>query len=300
MKPPSGCGTRIRRAAGLGVPLGLLLPLAACVSENRRREPAAPPLIEAVFGLPLAAHINQRGPYGLGLDTGQSLPLLLTPPVAAALQLPVVQQASASDGNEKNAQTVDVVQVDRLAIGRAVFENVPALVMDTSANGERKSVGAAGFPLFKDLLLTLDYPANRIFVRHGTLPPADGKTILPFELVHELPVLTVRVGPLDVPALLDSGSQGQMILPLRLAKQLPLAAEPRRAGRIATLFNEVELWEAELDGSVWIGAHEIKRPRLTFADHFEEANLGRGALGEFRVTFDQRNRRVRFERSGKP
>lgn len=243
----------------------------------------------------LSVTINDRGPYEFGFDTGQSVPALLFARTASELQLPVVDEARASDGNDGASRTLNLARIDRLGLGSATFANVPTLVMDRESAERPGDAGALGFPLFADHLLTLDYPAGRVRVFSGELPRPDGRTVLSYEPVNGLPSVRFRVGDLALSAIIDSGSQGEILLPLRYAKQLKLKEPPRIVGRMHTLFGEFDLLRARLNGSVWIGKHEVVGPDLMFSEHFSEANLGRGVLRHFRVTFDQRNHRIRLE-----
>ena len=164
---------RVRGHAGvlrarLGAAALLWLLLAGCVAQSPERIFPAPHVIDVPLGQPLRARINGQGPYRLGLDTGQSLALLVTPTLAHKLELPVVQRASASDGTAHNNQTVNVVQVNRLAIDESAYRDVLAVVIDNSLSGE-DVVGAVGFPLFARQLLTLDFPSGRLYAAPGIL-----------------------------------------------------------------------------------------------------------------------------------
>jgi predicted aspartyl protease len=273
----------------------VLAALAGCAVTPSISLPWEPSELDVPLDRPIIARINGRGPYSLGFDSGQSLALLLSPALAQSLKLPVIQTASASDGSSRNAKSVEIVRVEQLSVRNAEFMGAPAVVLDNSTTVS-ETHGSLGFPLFSDRLLTLDYPGRRLRTSPGTLPPVDGREILPLRLADGLPIIPIAVGPLTVEALVDSGSDGELILPLSLAAKLPLESPPRPAGRMATLFNIVHLFKARLAGDVRIGSHEIHRPMLTFADHFEQANLGRGLLKLFRVTLDQTSGRVRFER----
>jgi predicted aspartyl protease len=284
---------RFPRATALS--LALLAACSGCVT-GRGGWGLPTELHEGPVGGPIEVRLNGRGPYKFGLDTGQSMPLLLSPPLAERLSLPVVQQIPASDGNSAHAVTVDLVQVREVQLGRARVRDALGLVMDMSANARPDLQGTVGFPLFREFLLTLDYPNDRVIVLEGELPPANQFDVLDYRLENELPVVPISIGGRAVSALLDSGSQAELLLPLKMAGELPLVDPPRPAGKMATLFAELDIYEARLAGDVRIGGHVIERPVLKFTEHFTDANLGRGVLHDFRVTFDQRHQRVRFER----
>ena len=93
---------------------------------------------------------------------------------------------------------------------------------------------------------------------------------------------------------IDSGSPALLSMPLKLAKSLPLTAEPQVVGHGRTVGNEFDIYSAPLKGEVHIGAITITDPRLDFVDLFPNANLGFRFLKDYVVTFDPANHRVRF------
>jgi len=67
------------------------------------------------------------------------------------------------------------------------------------------------------------------------------------------------------------------------------------AGKIASLFNEVGLYRSELDGDVQIGAVTLHDPGLFFTALVQEPAIGRDALRECAISFDERNLRVQLQ-----
>ncbi|HVP14493.1 MAG TPA: hypothetical protein VMS88_03050, partial [Terriglobales bacterium] len=158
--------------------------------------------------------------------------------------------------------------------------------------------GILGFGLFADCLLTLDYPANRVVIARGELPVADGREILDFTQEHGIPQVRLEVTGIEVAADVDAGSMAGFSLPESLASKLPLRAAPRVVGRARTVTNSFEIKAAQLNGEVRLGAHRFADPTLDFQPLFPVANIGARVLGDFRVTFDQKHRRMRLERTG--
>jgi hypothetical protein len=212
------------------------------------------------------------------------------------LELPVIDRIPASDGSGAHARDVEVVHFDNLRLGELSAPGAMGLVLEQS-DPERD--GALGFPMFADHLLTIDYGARRLRASTGELPPPDGTSVLPFEMRQGLPVIRVRIASRETDVLIDSGCECGLLLPRAMASELPLAAPPQPAGRLATLFREVDLTEAPLRGSAWIGSTELCEPTLRFAEGFNEALLGRRILESLVVTFDQRNKRVQLERAAR-
>lgn len=137
--------------------------------------------------------LDGQGPYRFALDTGAAGGGRISRALATKLDLKVVGQAIAGDPSGKNTERIDIVSAGALAIGDATFSGVKLSVRDlpvAPGRSEPELDGVLGFGLFKDYLLTLDYPARR--VRIGELPPADGREILGFEDRHAFPASSYR------------------------------------------------------------------------------------------------------------
>ena len=75
----------------------------------------------------------------------------------------------------------------------------------------RKFDGILGFPAFKNVLLTLDYPAEEVRISRGRLPRPDGRKIFAYRGFRR-PHLDTEVGGQRMKILLDSGSTGRFSL----------------------------------------------------------------------------------------
>ncbi len=65
-----------------------------------------------------------------------------------------------------------------------------------------------------------------------------------------------------------------------------------------TVNGTLEIKAGTLDGTVRFGGHRLENPVLMTNDRFNDANVGVGFLRHFRLTFDQRNARLRMTRLG--
>ena len=74
--------------------------------------------------------------------------------------------------------------------------------------GGREIVGILGLPLFRDCLLTLDFPEQRVRFESDELPLPDGETIeYSADATHDYGVtVTVQLAGLPVKVHLDTGS----------------------------------------------------------------------------------------------
>lgn len=244
--------------------------------------------------------IDGQGPYRFSLDTGAGDAGSINRPLAKALGLKVVGQAIVGDPSGRNDREVDIVEARTLAFGNATFKQVPLTVRDVPPNrrpADEDFDGMLGMRLFESLLLTLDYPARRVRIEKGELPPADGQEVLSFTDPHGVPQVVVKIGDLEIPADVDCGNvQGELVLPDSYLSKVPLLHEPVVVGRARTGFNEFDIRQAPLQGALRIGGLTIEGVRVDFVEIFPHANVGSGLLRRFVVSIDAKNQRIRFRR----
>lgn len=247
----------------------------------------------------LEVRIDGKGPYRFALDTGAAGGGRISPALAKTLGLKVVSQAITGDPSGQNRQTIDIVEAGSLAIGDATFRGVKLGVRElppVPGRPQPESDGVLGIGLFQDFLLTLDYPARRVRIAKGELPPADGREIVDFEDRHGVPSVKLQVGDLEVTADVDSGNmRGELVLPASYIGKVPLEKDPVVVGRGRTASNEFEVRQATLKGAVRIGSQSVERPLVDFVEIFPYANVGHAFLRRFAVTIDQKNHRMRFQ-----
>jgi hypothetical protein len=239
--------------------------------------------------------VQGEGPYRFILDTGAAGTGRVSRELREKLGFEKAGEVLAGDPSGKNAQVRDMVRVEKLTLGEVSFRDLDMLL----AGGQREDEGIdgiLGFALFGDALLTLDYPARTLRLEEGELPPADGEEILELGLEHGIPSVRIDVAGVPVKADIDSGSMGWVMVPEKVARKVEFASEPQIIGRASTSFNSFDIKQGPLKGAVSVGRHRMENPPLDFAEIFPAANLGGQFLGHFAVTFDQKNRRVRFLR----
>jgi len=235
------------------------------------------------------ATLDGRGPYRLAVETG-SPNVLLAPRLVSELALP----PSGMSGPDS------LFRLDSLRIGDIL---VPGLRVGSDRGLAALGVdGVLGLDAYADLLLTVDYPAARLVLSRGTLPPPDGADILP----------AVRVGPfigvpLDVGGVRETGvvdTQGGMLFQAvpQAAERLAFAETPRVVGRAVVGGGApVKVKAARLAGDLKLGRHVFRRPSIAVhplpPDIPSRMTVGTRALRHFRLTIDQRSMRVRLSRA---
>lgn len=194
------------------------------------------------------------------------------------------------------------VTLRRFVLGAWRFERVPALIYDfTDLSGHLGLPidGIIGFPVFRNTLVTLDYPGSQLVlaplpVAAAPVPkPAPRTATIAFNLQHGTPLIPVQMGNESFFVLIDSGSDGSLSLnPAGLHPRF--AQNPRRGTLISTLQGDRLQMTGRITQPVLIGSHTIDRPILDLTDQL--SSLGGELLRHFAVTFDQRRNLVTFTR----
>lgn len=154
--------------------------------------------------------------------------------------------------------------------------------------------GILGFPAFRKLLLTMDYPREEVRVRFGSLPPPDGKRILRTFKEKRRPVIKLTFGSQRRLVLIDSGSFSGFVL--NESKELRYAAEPVAYDSSLRIDRVMIRSGARLLDDLQFATARLATPTVVVG---KSTNLvGAGVLRHFSVTYDQQKRRVLFERSG--
>lgn len=272
-------------------------------SEPMTRAVTLPAQIAGHFFLVESAQAD-GGVRRFMVDTGSSA-TLVSAEVAQALARRERSGARAPvrvRGAQGGEVALESVTLRGLRLGETEFRDVPALVYDFSDLSAHLGVrvdGLLGFPLFRDRLLTLDYPRAQLVV--GPLPaPAPaapampGVALLAFNNEKGTPLIPVQMGNESFFVLIDSGSDAG--LHLNPAGLHPRFVEPPRPGTIvSSLAGEHQQLVGRLAQNVLLGGHLVREPIVDLTDQL--SSLGGELLRHFTVTFDQQRRVVTFART---
>jgi hypothetical protein len=243
--------------------------------------------------------INGKGPYRFILDTGAvttvvsdelSHELSLTPPAGV--------QVAAVGGGPAPA----IVVIHDVRIGNAVLEGMIAAIMPLGGllkgeNAPRGVLSAASFPGY---LLTYDYPGKHISIKKGALASADSKSTFQYTEEQVLPTVPIRIAGHDTKVHLDTGSPFGLTLPVKFLTELPLASQPKEAGRVRTHGGEFQVSIARLKGTIELGKYKLDLDEVRFSDVRPgpgpaPGNIGYDVLRHFVVTLDSKNRRIQLD-----
>jgi hypothetical protein len=241
---------------------------------------------------------DRSGPYRFLIDTGSTVTLVTpdlakrypgTPPIRPTTPIPVKSAAGETT-------LLPQATLRRLELGDARFEDVPVLVYDCAALSAHLGIkidGILGFPLFRETILTLDYPHSRVLLTPAFNAPLQPGNTIAFNNANKKPLIPIRLGDTSVVALVDSGSDAALRLnPVGLNPNF--LVPPRPGGMTATLTSDNEQNVARLADSLNVGNYTLEQPLVAMTD--ELSAIGGGVLKHFTVTFDQERSRVTFYR----
>jgi predicted aspartyl protease len=240
-------------------------------------------------------YLESRGPYRFLIDTGAES-TAVSPECAREVSLDLEKSAlriNAAGGASREA--VEITTIGELRLGGARFTGVPAFVTDM---GEELD-GVLGFPVFADLLLTLDGPGRRVILERGRLPAPEEDArcleLVPGDLGHESPRVWGRIAGHRALILVDSGYTGALYLARNIPGELGLAfvPDPEPKARVQTQLGSREVTVGRLNEKVELASLELEGLRTTVGMG-PPVILGGRILQELVTTFDQRSRRVRF------
>jgi predicted aspartyl protease len=249
--------------------------------------------LELTHGKPFVkVMVNGKGPFRFVIDTGTGADAFVTPELADTLGLPEIGHVRLSDPTRQGGQRVPMVSIQSLEVAGVVFTEVKAARHNLSTV-DGPCDGLLGFELFRDYLLTLDYPNRRMTLSFGALEPDGERSVLRFRMPDGIPVVPLRIGDLQIEAQIDSGGTG-LSLPERFVSKLKFISDPQMFGNAQSLSTRFELKAARLASDVQLGAYIFTKPFIEINPAFPLANFGSSAMQSFIFTFDQKDALVRF------
>ena len=273
----------------------LAVSLAAQTPDKPAPQPAIhqTPMVER-YGKPyVMVTINGKGPFRFVIDTGTGGDALVTPELATELGLPTVGHATLSDPSGQGAKRAPIVQIDSLEVAGVKFTGIRAISHSFFAEAGTCE-GLLGFTLFRDYLLTLDFPDRLVTLSGGALAADGGKSVLPFRMPEGVPIAYLKVDGLQpVEAQLDSGGGG-LVLPEKLAAHLKYDVDPVVFASGRSVSARFEMKAAKLASDVKLGRYTFTHPVVEIHPAFPLVNFGSPPMQIFAITFDQKNLLVRF------
>jgi predicted aspartyl protease len=237
--------------------------------------------------------VNGKGPFRFVIDTGTGGQAFVTSELVDQLGLPAAGVIHLNDPSGQGGRKVPLVRIESLEVAGVQFKGVKAAVHDFDF-GDGSCQGLLGFVLFRNYLLTLDYPKRQMILAQGNLAPDEGRSVLPFRMPDGIPIVSVAIDGKAIDAQLDSGGAG-LSVPQELTSRLKFSSNSASLGNAQSLSTRFMVRGATLAADVRVGSYTFKRPFIEINPAFPIANFGSVPMQNFALTFDQRNLLVRFE-----
>lgn len=287
----SGCSTGARRAPGLTVVEVKAATLPARIVSN--------------FFI-IETKLDDGRTYRFLVDTGSTVSYVSTE-LAKRLAVKAKKGAAPRLIRVRSATGGEIdlpaITLRRLTLGASRFERLPALTFDftdLSSHLGLRIDGLIGFPVFRNTLLTMDYPGQRLIIAPYPAafapppPPNPRVSTLTFNNQQGTPLIPVQLGNESFVVLIDSGSDGSLSLnPAGLHPRF--ANGPRVGTSISSLQGDRSQLTGRLSQQLLIGGHAIAQPIVDLTDQL--SSLGGELLRHYTLTFDQHRHLVTFTRA---
>lgn len=268
-------------------------------SEPFGQQPAD--LVSAVHSAPMVERygkpyvmvmVNGKGPFRFVIDTGTGADAFVSPELADELGLPAAGQVQVNDPSGQGGSKVPLVMIQSLRVAGVEFTGIKAARHNLLEEAGQVQ-GLLGFTLFRDYLLTLDFPNRQVTLASGRLSPDGESNVFAFRMPYGVPISTLHIDGKPVEAQLDSGGGG-LTLPVSVAARLRYEIEPVVFASAESLSTRFEMKAARLASDVQLGAYTFAHSFVEIHPAFPLVNFGSPPMQNFAITFDQQSLLVRF------
>ena len=175
------------------------------------------------------------------------------------------------------------------SLGGTPIQDARATAMAFSHPNEVAIIGPNSFP---GQYVLMDLERSRLTLLTPEAAPDAGEGIRYLgEGGASLPSLNIELEGRTIPAILDTGNTSDFLLPLSLAKGLPLEAEPVIIGHATSAAGVQDVYEARLTEDITVAGVVIHRPKVRFIEG-GRPNIGMPVLRQMKLMFDPVQRRT--------
>jgi len=239
--------------------------------------------------LPIVRVTIAGKPAAFVLDTGAET-TIVTAAAARRLGLALVASDQKSyDAHGAVRRVLGIASLTKIQLGTASLLDQQAWCMDLPLPAGVD--GLLSRQAFAELVLAIDYPQRVVEVWNGELPAPDGQRIVQVG-VHSAGAIRipVRIGLAEEWFVVDSGFAGKIILDRDMLGRVKSGEVPMRQ-HSQGVNSKIQTQARQLSDPVKIGAYSFTG---VLATHFPGAKnmIGSGLLRPYRITIDQKRRRL--------
>ena len=241
------------------------------------------------------AMLDGKGPFAFLFDTGaQGSVMDLAFAREQGLKLGQEITVSSPGGGGRPGYRVSI---ERLEIGGLTlrgltsnaFDGLPFPRTATSPRGVLGPYSMAG------LLITVDYPGQRLVFRRGALPEPDEREVFGWNRAQGLPQIPIRIGGQSLSVHLDTGASRGLSLPIALQSRLTFDGPLKDMGFAKTVDQMMAVRGGRIRGVLTLGRYTLENPEVVFSDMARGVgNMGGAMLSGLAITIDPANARLRL------
>ena len=233
--------------------------------------------------------IGDEPPVPVVFDTGAS-GNVIDVELARSLHLPELGPALVSSPAGGTPVEGFLTRLAEARLGGTQLHDVRAVALPLPVPNAR---GVFGPNSFAGRLVRIDFAAARVRILDKSPTTIPAGTSYPYsEGPRPLPGVPVEIGGVSYDGHLDSGSNGTLTFPRRLAEALPLDGPLHPVGQARLAGGEpVQILGARLRGTVRVGPVELQDPEVAFIEGLPRVNVGMGVLRGVTLVLDPAERR---------
>lgn len=280
----------------------ILSGLTSCANSTGAAIQTLPFLSEKKYEIPfqlkngwIILQITLRNkPLNFIFDTGASGEgLRLDSAGVSSLNLPITDTMRMRNPANNETQLVPATKLSNAFFeGNFQLQNLSGSIRNLNLPDVAGVIGL--FP-FKDFLLTIDYRKKKIILEQESLPAPDNMTVLAYKSMRGIPTVKIMIGDKEYDAHFDTGNKRSKIsMSKQNADKLTPLTSPIEKGEAFTLGQRFKIYSLTINETIQIGEHRFEKPEISYPLPVPFVNFGNQFLSQFKLTFDQKNERLRM------
>lgn len=203
--------------------------------------------------------------------------------VAAKLGLENLGASKSIDGSTGKPVPGFETFIADASLGGTPIVDARATAMAFAHPNEVAIIGPNSFP---GQYVLMDLGRSRLTLLAPDAAPEAGEGFVYLgEGGAALPSLNIELEGRSIAAILDTGNTSDFLLPLSIAKDLPLEAQPVLIGHATSAAGTQDVYEARLTEDITVGGVVISRPKVRFMEG-GRPNIGMPVLRRLKLMFD--------------